>query len=247
MLTSPNGSRVSLGDLATIETRDGPARISREFAKRRVYTGINVEGRDLGGLVADLQQAINQKLDLPDGYYIEYGGQFENMTRALGHLSIIIPLTIAGIFFLLFLLFNSVRFATLIITVLPFASIGGIFGLALTGEYLSVPASVGFITLAGIAVLNGVVLISCIQGLQKEGMKIDTAIIEGCKQRLRPVLMTASVAMLALVPFLFATGPGSEVQKPLAIVVIGGLITSTSLTLLVLPVLYKMFAKNVKN
>jgi cobalt-zinc-cadmium resistance protein CzcA len=212
-----------------------------------VYTGINVEGRDLGGLVADLQQAINQKLDLPDGYYIEYGGQFENMTRALGHLSIIIPLTIAGIFFLLFLLFNSVRFATLIITVLPFASIGGIFGLALTGEYLSVPASVGFITLAGIAVLNGVVLISCIQGLQKEGMKIDAAIIEGCKQRLRPVLMTASVAMLALIPFLFATGPGSEVQKPLAIVVIGGLITSTSLTLLVLPVLYKMFAKNVKN
>jgi cobalt-zinc-cadmium resistance protein CzcA len=244
MLTSPNGSRVSLGDLATIETRDGPARISREFAKRRVYTGINVEGRDLGGLVADLQQAINQKLDLPDGYYIEYGGQFENMTRALGHLSIIIPLTIAGIFFLLFLLFNSVRFATLIITVLPFASIGGIFGLALTGEYLSVPASVGFITLAGIAVLNGVVLISCIQGLQKDGMKIDLAIIEGCKQRLRPVLMTAFVAMLALIPFLFATGPGSEVQKPLAIVVIGGLITSTSLTLLVLPALYKMFAKN---
>ena len=245
MLTSPNGSRVSLGDLATIETRDGPARISREFAKRRVYTGINVEGRDLGGLVADLQQVINQKLDLPDGYYIEYGGQFENMTRALGHLSIIIPLTIAGIFFLLFLLFNSVRFATLIITVLPFASIGGIFGLALTGEYLSVPASVGFITLAGIAVLNGVVLISCIQGLQKDGMKIDLAIIEGCKQRLRPVLMTASVAMLALIPFLFATGPGSEVQKPLAIVVIGGLITSTSLTLLVLPALYKMFAKNI--
>ena len=245
MLTSPNGSRVSLGDLATIETRDGPARISREFAKRRVYTGINVEGRDLGGLVADLQQAIDQKLDLPDGYYIEYGGQFENMTRALGHLSIIIPLTIVGIFFLLFLLFNSVRFATLIITVLPFASIGGIFGLALTGEYLSVPASVGFITLAGIAVLNGVVLISCIQGLQKDGMKIDLAIIEGCKQRLRPVLMTASVAMLALIPFLFATGPGSEVQKPLAIVVIGGLITSTSLTLLVLPALYKMFAKNI--
>jgi cobalt-zinc-cadmium resistance protein CzcA len=246
MLTSPNGSRVSLGDLASIEVRDGPARISREFAKRRVYTGINVQNRDLGGLVADLQKAIDQKLDLPDGYYIEYGGQFENMTRALGHLSIIIPLTIAGIFFLLFLLFNSVRFATLIITVLPFASIGGIFGLAITGEYLSVPASVGFITLAGIAVLNGVVLISCIQGLSKNGFKSDAAIIEGCKQRLRPVLMTASVAMLALVPFLFATGPGSEVQKPLAIVVIGGLITSTSLTLLVLPVLYKLFTKNIK-
>jgi cobalt-zinc-cadmium resistance protein CzcA len=127
--------------------------------------------------------------------------------------------------------------------VLPFASIGGIFGLAITGEYLSVPASVGFITLAGIAVLNGVVLISCIQDLQKDGIKQDLAIIEGCKQRLRPVLMTAAVAMLALIPFLFATGPGSEVQKPLAIVVIGGLITSTSLTLIVLPVLYKMFTK----
>ena len=243
MLTSPNGSRVSLSDLAVIETRDGPARISREFAKRRVYTGINVQDRDLGGLVADLQLAIDQKLELPDGYYIEYGGQFENMTRALGHLSIIIPLTIAGIFFLLFLLFNSVRFATLIIMVIPFASIGGIFGLAITGEYLSVPASVGFITLTGIAVLNGVVLISCIRELQKDGLKQDAAIIEGCKQRLRPVLMTASVAMLALVPFLFASGPGSEVQKPLAIVVIGGLLTSTSLTLLVLPVLYKLFTQ----
>ena len=243
MLTSPNGSRVSLSDLAVIETRDGPARISREFAKRRVYTGINVQDRDLGGLVADLQLAIDQKLELPDGYYIEYGGQFENMTRALGHLSIIIPLTIAGIFFLLFLLFNSVRFATLIIMVIPFASIGGIFGLAITGEYLSVPASVGFITLTGIAVLNGVVLISCIRELQKDGLKQDAAIIEGCRQRLRPVLMTASVAMLALIPFLFASGPGSEVQKPLAIVVIGGLLTSTSLTLLVLPVLYKLFTQ----
>jgi cobalt-zinc-cadmium resistance protein CzcA len=243
MLTSPNGSRVSLGDLATIEVKDGPASISREFAKRRVYTAINIKDRDLGGLVADLKLAINQQLDLPEGYYIEYGGQFQNMTRALGHLSIIIPVTIAGIFFLLFLLFNSVRYATLIITVLPFASIGGIFGLALTGEYLSVPASVGFITLAGIAVLNGVVLISCIQNLRNDGLKQELAIIEGCKQRLRPVLMTASVAMLALIPFLFATGPGSEVQKPLAIVVIGGLLTSTTLTLFVLPALYKLFEK----
>ena len=243
MLTSPNGSRVSLGDLATIEVKDGPASISREFAKRRVYTAINIKDRDLGGLVADLKLAINQQLDLPEGYYIEYGGQFQNMTRALGHLSIIIPVTIAGIFFLLFLLFNSVRYAALIITVLPFASIGGIFGLALTGEYLSVPASVGFITLAGIAVLNGVVLISCIQNLRNDGLKQELAIIEGCKQRLRPVLMTASVAMLALIPFLFATGPGSEVQKPLAIVVIGGLLTSTTLTLFVLPALYKLFEK----
>jgi len=144
---------------------------------------------------------------------------------------------------LLFILFKSIRDATLIITVLPFASIGGVLGLAVTGEYLSVPASVGFIALCGIAVLNGVVLITYIKQLKSEGMSQFDAIREGCKQRLRPVLMTASVALLALVPFLFATGPGSEVQKPLAIVVIGGLITSTVLTLLVLPTLYKKFAE----
>jgi cobalt-zinc-cadmium resistance protein CzcA len=195
----------------------------------------------LGGFVAELQKMINDEVKLPNGYYFEYGGQFENMQRALSHLAMIVPITIAAIFFLLFLLFNSIRYATMIITVLPFAAIGGVFGLAITGEYLSVPASVGFIALCGIAVLNGVVLITCIQGLRKEGLNQLDAITEGCKQRLRPVLMTATVALLALVPFLFATGPGSEVQKPLAIVVIGGLITSTILTLLVLPTLYKKF------
>jgi cobalt-zinc-cadmium resistance protein CzcA len=241
LMTASNGSKIALKDLAQIELKDGPAQISREFAKRRIVVGINVKDRDLGGFVSDLQKMINDEVKLPDGYYFEYGGQFENMQRALGHLAIIVPITIAAIFFLLFLLFNSLRYATMIITVLPFAAIGGIFGLALTGEYLSVPASVGFIALCGIAVLNGVVLISCIQNLRKEGMNQIQAITEGCKQRLRPVLMTATVALLALVPFLFATGPGSEVQKPLAIVVIGGLITSTILTLLVLPTLYKKF------
>ena len=156
-------------------------------------------------------------------------------------LMVIIPITIAAIFFLLFLLFNSLRFAALIILVLPFASMGGIFSLFLTGEYLSVPASVGFITLWGIAVLNGVVLVSYIRGLRDEGLRQREAIVEGCKQRFRPVMMTATVAMLGLVPFLFATGPGSEVQRPLAIVVIGGLITSTLLTLVVLPALYRWF------
>ena len=156
-------------------------------------------------------------------------------------LSVIVPLTIAAIFFLLFVLFNSVKLAGLIILVLPFASIGGVIGLFVTGEYLSVPASVGFIALWGIAVLNGVVLISYVRKLRDEGASVADSIIKGCEQRFRPVLMTATVAMLGLVPFLFATGPGSEVQRPLAVVVIGGLITSTLLTLVVLPTLYRWF------
>jgi cobalt-zinc-cadmium resistance protein CzcA len=156
-------------------------------------------------------------------------------------LSVIVPITIAAIFFLLFLLFNSLKLASLIILVLPFASVGGVLGLALTREYLSVPASVGFIALWGIAVLNGVVLVSCIRRLREEGMAVMAAVREGCIQRFRPVMMTATVALLGLVPFLFASGPGSEVQKPLAIVVIGGLLSSTLLTLVVLPALYRWF------
>jgi cobalt-zinc-cadmium resistance protein CzcA len=241
LVTSANGSRVALSDLAKIEIRDGPAQISRELAKRRIVVGINVKDRDLGGFVAELKEVLDTKLKLPDGYYLEYGGQFQNLERALGHLSVIIPITIAAIFFLLFLLFNSLRYATMIIMVLPFASIGGIIALFVTGEYLSVPASVGFIALWGIAVLNGVVLVSYIRTLRDDGKSQMDAIVEGCKQRFRPVMMTATVAMLGLVPFLFATGPGSEIQRPLAIVVIGGLITSTLLTLVVVPTLYKKF------
>lgn len=244
LVTSPNGSRVALRDLAKIEIRDGPAQISRELAKRRIVVGVNVKDRDLGGFVAELQQALDKQLKLPDGYYLEYGGQFQNMERALGHLKLIIPITIGAIFFLLFLLFNSLRYATMIIMVLPFASIGGIIALFVTGEYLSVPASVGFIALWGIAVLNGVVLVSYIRSLRDEGMSQLEAIVQGCKQRFRPVMMTATVAMLALVPFLFATGPGSEIQRPLAIVVIGGLITSTLLTLVVVPTLYRKFEES---
>lgn len=241
LITSPNGARVALRDLALIEVRDGPAQISRELGKRRVVVAINVKNRDLGGFVTELQQVLDRDLKLSNGYYLEYGGQFENMQRAMSHLMVIIPVTIAAIFFLLFLLFNSVRYASLIIMVLPFASIGGIVGLFLTGQYLSVPASVGFIALWGIAVLNGVVLVSYIRSLRQEGMEQMEAVIQGCKQRFRPVMMTATVAMLALVPFLFASGPGSEIQRPLAIVVIGGLITSTLLTLVVLPILYRRF------
>jgi cobalt-zinc-cadmium resistance protein CzcA len=240
-ITSPRGAIVPLESLAKIEVVDGPAQISRETAKRRIVVGINVKGRDLGGFVAELQQKVEAQVKLPEGYYLEWGGQFQNLQRALGHLMIIVPVTIAAIFFLLFLLFNSLRFATLIITVLPFSSIGGILALAVTGEYLSVPASVGFIALWGIAVLNGVVLVSYIRKLRDEGLGTREAVVEGARLRFRPVMMTATVALLALVPFLFATGPGSEVQRPLAIVVIGGLITSTLLTLVVVPTLYRFF------
>jgi cobalt-zinc-cadmium resistance protein CzcA len=241
LVNTPTHARVPLMQLADIRLKEGPAQINREEGKRRIVVGVNVDGRDLGGFVKELQHKVKQQVHLPAGYFFEWGGQFQNMTRALKHLSIIVPITIGAIFFLLFLLFNSVRLATLIITVLPFASIGGIVALYITGEYLSVPASVGFIALWGIAVLNGVVLVSYIRKLRQGGMELREAIIEGAKMRFRPVMMTASVAALGLVPFLFASGPGSEVQRPLAVVVIGGLITSTLLTLVVLPTLYRFF------
>jgi len=240
-LRAHDGALVPLGSVASISLRDGPAQVSRESAKRRVVVGANVEGRDLGGFVKEVQQRIDTDITLPEGYFLKYGGQFENMERAMATLSIIVPITIAAIFFLLFLLFNSLKMAGLIILVLPFASIGGVVGLALSGEYLSVPASVGFIALWGIAVLNGVVLVSCIRRFRDEGIEVGAAIREGCVQRFRPVVMTATVALLGLVPFLFASGPGSEVQRPLAVVVIGGLISSTLLTLVVLPSLYRWF------
>ncbi|NYI01725.1 efflux RND transporter permease subunit [Cupriavidus plantarum] len=241
LVSAPSGVQVPLQSVAKIEVTDGPAQISREMAKRRVVVMINVKDRDLGGFVAELQGATASKVKLPEGYYFEWGGQFQNMERAMGHLQIIVPLTIAAIFFLLFLLFNSLRYATLIILVLPFASIGGIIGLFVTGEYLSVPASVGFIALWGIAVLNGVVLVSYIRTLRESGMSLRNSVVRGATQRFRPVMMTATIALLGLVPFLFSTGPGSEVQRPLAVVVIGGLITSTLLTLVMVPVLYRWF------
>lgn len=241
LVNTPGSGKVLLENIARIEVVEGPAQINRDTARRRIVVGVNVQNRDLGGFVAELQQKVKAQVQLPPGYTIEWGGQFQNMQRALRHLSVIVPITIGAIFFLLFLLFSSLRFAALIITVLPFASIGGVIGLFLTGEYLSVPASVGFIALWGIAVLNGVVLVSCIRKLREDGMPQAEAIRQGAILRFRPVMMTATVAALGLVPFLFATGPGSEVQRPLAIVVIGGLFTSTQLTLVVLPALYAWF------
>lgn len=239
-MNTPGGGKVLLENVAQIGLAEGPAMINREMAKRRIVVGLNVQDRDLGSFVAELQKKM-KKVTLPPGYYITWGGQFQNMERAMKHLMVIVPVTIGLIFFLLFLLFRSLRFAALIILVLPFASIGGVFALWLSGEYLSVPASVGFIALWGIAVLNGVVLVSYIRNLREGRREMHEAIIEGARLRFRPVMMTATVAALGLVPFLFSKGPGSEVQRPLAVVVIGGLITSTLLTLVVLPTLYRFF------
>jgi heavy metal efflux system protein len=240
-LRAPSGAVVPLRDVAEIKLADGPAQVSRENAKRRLVIGTNVKGRDLGGFVAEAQARISKELNLPQGYELVWGGQFENMQRAMERLMIIVPITILAIFFLLFVLFDSIRFALLIITVLPLASIGGIIGLWFSGEYLSVPAAVGFINLWGIAVLNGVVLVSYIRQQRDSGMSSIQAIVEGCTHRFRPVIMTASVALLALIPMLFSSGPGSEVTRPLAVVVIGGLVSSTTLTLILLPVLYRWF------
>ena len=236
-----NGANIPLASLAKVSISEGPLQVSRENSKRRIVVESNVEGRDIGSFVAEAQGKIGKEVKLPSGYYITWGGAFENQQRAMKRLYIIVPLTIALVFFLLFTAFNSLRYAALIILNLPFALIGGILGLWISRQYLSVPASVGFIALFGVAVLNGVVLISYINKLREEGLTIEEAITTGCERRLRPVLMTALVAILGLVPMLLATGPGSEIQKPLATVVVGGLITSTLLTLILLPVLYRWF------
>lgn len=240
-LLARGGMLVPLSAVADISVVDGPAIISREYAKRRVVVGANVHGRDLGGFVAELQQRTAKEIKLPPGYYFEWGGQFENMERAMATLGIVVPVTFAVIFFLLFMLFNSAKLATLIFTALPFASVGGVIGLFVTGEYLSVPASVGFIAVWGIAILNGVVLISFIKELREQGLSVRDAVKTSCEARFRPVLITAAATILGLAPFLIATGLGSEVQKPLAIVVICGLITATVMTKVVVPMMYRYF------
>ncbi|CAE6745479.1 efflux RND transporter permease subunit [Nitrospira defluvii] len=241
LLTTSSGALIPLGDLATVELQEGPSLISREGLQRRIYVGFNTLGRDIESVVAEAQAKIAKEIHLPTGYHLVWGGSFENMQRAMARLKIILPITIGLIFMLLFASFNSVRHAALIIMNLPFAMIGGIVALWLTGEYLSVPASVGFINLFGVAVLNGIVLVSYFNKLREDGLPCDEAIIKGCTLRLRPVLMTALVALLGLIPLAFAHGIGSEVQRPLAVVVIGGLVSSTLLTLIVLPVLYQWF------
>ncbi len=240
-LPLPNGQNVPLSVVARLERVDGPVKVDRENGVRMVVVQSNVRDRDLVGFVEEAKAAVAAKIMLPQGYRLTWGGQFENQQRAAARLAVVVPVALGMIFMLLFATFGSVRQAVLVLTNIPFALIGGIFALWISGEYMSVPASVGFIALLGIAVLNGVVMVSYFNQLHAEGMDITQVVFEGAKRRLRPVLMTASITAFGLLPVLFATGPGSEIQKPLAIVVTGGLISSTLLTLIMLPILYRRF------
>ena len=246
LIDVPGGYRVPLNQLAELKTVEGPTEISRENGQRRIGIELNVVGRDIGSFVREAQTRIGRQVELPPGSYLSWGGQFENQQHAMSRLAIITPMVAGLIFLLLLFVFNSGWLAGLVLVNLPFAMVGGVFALFLAGLYLSVPASVGFIVLFGVAVLNGVVLISYISDLRSGGATVADAVQRGCETRLRPVLMTASTAILSLIPMVLATGPGSEVQRPLAVVVIGGLVTSTALTLLVLPTLYQWFAPERK-
>ncbi|NOU40730.1 MAG: efflux RND transporter permease subunit [Methylotenera sp.] len=243
MLTLSNGTNVPLSAVAKIEREEGPVKVDRERGVRMVVVTANIRNRDLVSFVDEARQRIDSEVKLEEGYSIKLGGQFENQQRAAARLAIVVPVAIGLIFLLLFATFGSIKQSLLILSNIPFAMIGGVFGLWISGEYLSVPASVGFIALLGIAVLNGVVMVSYFNLLAAQGMDQLSIVVEGAKRRLRPVLMTASIAAFGLVPLLFATGPGSEIQKPLAIVVIGGLVTSTALTLVLLPIFYRRFFK----
>jgi cobalt-zinc-cadmium resistance protein CzcA len=240
-LAAGDGGLVRVQDVAGVRRTAGPVKIDRENASRFAIVQAYVSGRDLVGFVEEAQKAVAEKVALPGGYRLVWGGQFENQRRAATRLAIVVPIAIISIFGVLFATLRSVRQSLLILANVPFALVGGILALLLSGEYLSVPASVGFIALLGIAVLNGLVLVSYFNQLLAEGVPIERAVFEGAVRRLRPVLMTASIAALGLVPLLFATGPGSEIQKPLATVVIGGLVTSTALTLILLPILFRRF------
>ncbi len=249
-IETANGSKVPLSVLATISEQDGPFKISREKGKRQVVVQANVEERDIVSFVKEVQSLIDKKVQLPIGYYVTYGGQFENQQRASDRLAIVLPISLILIFLLLFATFRSIRHSFIILLNIPFALIGGILALLVTGLYLSVPASVGFIALFGIAVMNGVVMVSYFNQLRQNGQSIEDAVKNGAIRRLRPVLMTATITVLGLLPLLLSTGPGSELQRPLSVVVIGGTISSTLLTLVILPTIYelieKRFSSNVK-
>jgi heavy metal efflux system protein len=240
-LPLPNGQSVPLSVVASLQRVDGPVKVDRENGQRMVIVQSNVRERDLVGFVEEAKQAVAAQIKLPQGYRLTWGGQFENQQRAAARLAVVVPIALGMIFMLLFATFGSVRQAALVLTNIPFALIGGVIALWLSGEYMSVPASVGFIALLGIAVLNGVVMVSYFNQLHAQGRSINEVVFEGAKRRLRPVLMTASITAFGLLPVLFATGPGSEIQKPLAVVVTGGLMSSTLLTLIMLPILYRRF------
>ncbi len=243
LVSAPSGARIPLSQLADIRLVEGPAQISREDTRRRVGVELNVRGRDIGSFVKEAQDAIEKEVKLPPGYYLTWGGTFENLERASARLLIVVPLALFLIFVLLFTTFGSVKQALLIYTGIPFAVVGGIFALFLRGMPFSISAGVGFIALFGVAVLNGVVMVSYINKLREEGKTVADAVSVGAMTRLRPVLMTALVASLGFIPMALATSAGAEVQRPLATVVIGGLITSTLLTLLILPTLYGWFER----
>ena len=227
-----------LSQVAKVSTAEGYSFIRREQLQRYAVIQMDVRGRDIDGFVQEANARIAQAVTLPTGYYTQWGGAFENQQRALKRLSIIVPVTIFFIFVLLYTAFNSVRHAVLILANVPFAIIGGIVGLFISGQYLSVPSAIGFIAVFGVAMLNGIVLVSFLNVQQHAGLSVRDAVIRGTALRMRPVLMTASVAILGLVPMLLSSGVGAETQRPLATVVVGGLITSTLLTLVLLPVLY---------
>ncbi|MUU90242.1 efflux RND transporter permease subunit [Helicobacter pylori] len=245
-LTSKYGVLVPITSIAKIEEVDGPVSIVREDSRRMSVVRSNVVGRDLNSFVEEAKKVIAQNVKLPPSYYITYGGQFENQQRANKRLSTVIPLSILAIFFILFFTFKSIPLALLILLNIPFAVTGGLIALFAVGEYISVPASVGFIALFGIAVLNGVVMIGYFKELLLQGKSVEECVLLGAKRRLRPVLMTACIAGLGLIPLLFSHSVGSEVQKPLAIVVLGGLVTSSALTLLLLPPMFMLIAKKIK-
>jgi heavy metal efflux system protein len=237
------GGVVMLSQIADIREEEGAVQVVREDARRFQTVLANVRGRDLVGFVAEAEAAVAQRVQLPPGYTLDWGGQFENQQRASARLAVVVPIALGMIFLLLYLTFGSARQAALVFCNVPFAAIGGVIGLWLSGEFLSVPASVGFIALIGIAVLNGVVLVSYINRLiAEEGLGLRAAVLEGARRRMTPVTLTAAIAAFGLVPFLFAEGPGAEIQRPLAVVVIGGLVTATVLTLVLLPILYDRFA-----
>lgn len=245
-ISTNDGLQIPLSQVATVSFKEGPAQISREEGKRRIVVGFNVQGRDVAGVVKEIQEKLGLSEVLPTGYYYTYGGTFENLQEASSRLKIAVPVALALIFLLLYFTFRSVKEALLIFTAIPMSAIGGVFALLLRGMPFSISAGVGFIALFGVAVLNGIVLISTFNQLEKDGMKdILQRVYEGTKIRLRPVLMTASVAALGFIPMALSSGAGAEVQKPLATVVIGGLISATFLTLIVLPVLYILFSKKI--
>ncbi|MBA5638518.1 efflux RND transporter permease subunit [Duganella sp. LX20W] len=240
-LPQEGGEALALGQLAALRMVDGPVKVERENAARMVVVRANVRGRDLVGFVDEAKARVAKQVPLPPGYHMAWGGQFENQQRAAARLMMVVPVALALIFLLLFATLHSVRQALLVFVNIPFALVGGVLALAVTGQYLSVPASVGFIALMGIAVLNGLVMITCFNQLMARGMALSEVVVEGALRRLRPVLMTACITGFGLVPLLLASGPGSEIQKPLAIVVTGGLLSATSLTLILLPLLFRRF------